>query len=132
MQTYVAYACFTNESVVVSYNVADVDGNILMAVMNAVNTNASELDDSLFRQFLERRRSSYRFCEGYDWQSLTAVGNTKEAALKELKKNMNEWLQKWVDNYYDVGKQVIQYIDENEQSSYTDITSQVNLIPISE
>lgn len=130
MQTHVAYACFTNESVVVSYNVAELDANVLMATLNAVNTNASELDDSLIRQFLERRRSSYRFCEGYDWQSLTAVGNTKELALQELKKNMNEWLQRWVDNYYDVGKQVIEYIDTHEPSTYTDITEHVNLIQL--
>ena len=43
---------------------------------------------------------------------------------------MNEWLQRWVDNYYDVGKQVIEYIDTHEPSVYTDITEHVNLIQL--
>ena len=76
------------------------------------------------------RRSSYRFCEGRDWQSLSGVGTSKAAALAELKKNMNEWLSQWVDNYYDVGKQVIEYLDENEPTDYTDITHIVDIIPI--
>ncbi|MFY0656346.1 MAG: hypothetical protein JXR12_06320 [Neptunomonas phycophila] len=96
--------------------------------MNALNTNSAEIDDSLMRQYLSNRRSSYRFCEGIDWQSLSGVGKTKEAALKELKKNMNEWLPSWVENYLDVGKQVVEYIDEHEPSVYTDITDEINMV----
>lgn len=128
MKTHVAYACFTDNSIIVSYNVADIDANTVTATLNAINTNANDLDDSLLRQYLDGDSASYRFCEGYDWQSLTTVGNTKELALQELKKNMNEWLSTWIENYYSVGNQIIGYIDANEPKTYTDITSRIHTV----
>ncbi len=127
MKTFAAYACFTNTTIVVSLSSSEIDEDTLTTVLNAINTNCANIDDSELRQLLQKRRSSYRQCEGYDWQSLSGIGTSKELALKELKKCMNEWLPSWVENYYDVGKQVVEYLDEHEPKYYTDITSEISL-----
>lgn len=128
MKTFAAYACFTNTSIVVSFTSSELDEDTITTVLNAINTNCANIDDSNLKQLLQKRRSSYRQCEGYDWQSLSGIGTSKELALKELKKSMNEWLPSWVENYYEVGKQVNAYLDENEPKEYTDITSQIDLV----
>lgn len=128
MKTYVAYACFTETSVVVSYNVADVDHDTIMTVLNAIDTKSAELDDGDLRKFVNNRQQSYRFCEGLNWQSLSGIGNTKEAALNELRNSIHEWVSQWVENYYEVGSAVIEYLDLHEPNSYTDITAHLKLV----